>query len=134
MAYQSNVRQERAARIQQVFAKQTREDTEWEGEALTECSGLRPDEIDEAVELMVQRGHAASNYSEGRASTRIRPCGSPPKAGHITNSSRTRDWIPARPWPVAPRPTDMTHAIAVGVRQSRSTRRSSHGRWKIRTW
>jgi hypothetical protein len=66
MAYQSNVRQEHAASIQQVLAEQTRDGPEWAGEVLAERTGLRPDEINEAVELMVQRGHAACDYSEGR--------------------------------------------------------------------
>jgi hypothetical protein len=66
MAYQSNVRQAHAASIQQVLAEQTRDGPEWAGEALAERTGLRPDEINEAVELMVQRGHAACDHSEGR--------------------------------------------------------------------
>lgn len=66
MAYQSNIRQEHAASIQQVLAEQTREGPEWSGEALAERTGLCPEEINEAVELMVQRGHAVCDYSEGR--------------------------------------------------------------------
>jgi hypothetical protein len=66
MAYQSYTRQEHAASIQQVLAEQTRESPEWTGETLAERTGLRPDEINEAVQLMVQRGHAACDYSEGR--------------------------------------------------------------------
>jgi hypothetical protein len=66
MAYRSNVRQENAAHIQQVMAEQAREDAEWPGETLAHYTGLRPDEINDAVALMVQRGHAACDYSEGR--------------------------------------------------------------------
>jgi hypothetical protein len=66
MAYQSYSRQEHAASIQQVLAEQTREGPEWTGEKLAKRTGLRPDEINESVQLMVQRGHATCDYSEGR--------------------------------------------------------------------
>jgi len=66
MAYQSYSRQEHAASIQQVLAEQTREGPEWTGERLAERTGLRPDEINESVQLMVQRGHAVCDYSGGR--------------------------------------------------------------------
>jgi hypothetical protein len=66
MEYQSSVRQEHAARVQQVLAEQAVEPPAWAGEALAERTGLRPDEINEAVALMVQRGHAVCDYSQGR--------------------------------------------------------------------
>ena len=66
MEYQSSIRQEHAALIQKLLAEQSPEDQDVMGEQLAERTRLRPDEINEAVELLVQRGHAACDYSQGR--------------------------------------------------------------------
>ena len=63
MAYQSSIRQEHAALIQKLLAEQVPEHQEVMGEQLAERTRLRPDEINEAVELLVQRGHTACDYS-----------------------------------------------------------------------
>ena len=66
MEYQSSIRQEHAALIQKLLAEQSPEDQDVMGEQLAERTRLRPDEINEADELLVQRGHAACDYSQGR--------------------------------------------------------------------
>jgi hypothetical protein len=66
MEHQSSIRQEHAALIQKVLAAQSREPQEVMGEQLAESTRLRPDEINEAVALLVQRGHATCDYSQGR--------------------------------------------------------------------
>jgi hypothetical protein len=66
MAYQSSLRQEHAALIQKLLAEQAPEPQEVIGEQLAERTQRRPDETNEAVALLVQRGHAAGDYSQGR--------------------------------------------------------------------
>ena len=66
MEYQSSTRQEHAALIQKLLAGQPPGDQDVMGEQLAERTRLRPDEINEAVELLVQRGHASCDYSQGR--------------------------------------------------------------------
>ncbi len=66
MAYQSSLRQEHAALIQKLLAEQPPGHQAVTGEQLAARTQLRPDEINEAVELLVQRGHATCDYSEGR--------------------------------------------------------------------
>lgn len=66
MAYESSLNQEHAARIQQLLAEQPAAYQALTGEQLAERTQLRPDEINDAVQLLIQRGHAACDYSEGR--------------------------------------------------------------------
>jgi transcription initiation factor IIE alpha subunit len=66
MEYQSSLRQEHAALIQKLLAEQSPEHEDLMGEQLAERTRMRPDEINEAVSLLVQRGHAACDYSHGR--------------------------------------------------------------------
>ncbi len=66
MEYQSSMRQENAALIQKLLAEQPPGRQDLTGEQLAERTQLRPDEINDAVVLLVQRGHAACDYSEGR--------------------------------------------------------------------
>jgi hypothetical protein len=66
MAYESSLHQEHAALIQQLLAAQPAEHQALTGEQLAARTQLRPDEINDAVQLLVQRGDAACDYSEGR--------------------------------------------------------------------
>lgn len=66
MAYQSHMRQDHAASIQQILAERADEGQELDGAMLTDYTGLRSNEINEAVALMVQNGHVTCDYSEGR--------------------------------------------------------------------
>jgi hypothetical protein len=66
MEYQSSTRQEHAALIQKLLAEQLSDQQALTDEQLAVHTRLRPDEINDAVELLVQRGHATCDYSQGR--------------------------------------------------------------------
>jgi hypothetical protein len=71
------------ALVQKLLAEQPPEPQAVMGEHLAERTQRRPDETNEAVALLVQRGHAACDSSQGRRSyafttVRLTPAGRAP--------------------------------------------------------